>query len=662
MIVASLLLIAQAANAEAVPASPATEPPARAASAQAAFNAATQAYEAKKWSEAIRLFDALESRSTGKAPRAVIGAIRLRRGIALMRSGNTDRAEKDLRAALETIAPNDATLALERLDGQIELGNLILLRSDFEGARKIAKAVGESATTPRDRLSAAILGLRSTMFDAGDAAPAYAAEAERQLALLQETNKRSIADVDTLRARLLLNRGQPAAAYTLLKRALTRQGGLDTRINLSDVVTRSDLAIAALLNKDKESAREYLAYTGQGRTTDTPFGSAASMDPPVCGTAGIRPEDVAVVEFGIDREGTVEYAQTMYMSRPSPEAARAFAHALLDWRWQPEALAKIPVFYRALTRVELRCSNAVKRPLISAALSEALDVFMRSHRDVLAPYGQDSASLVALRAEVERRKSAPADEAVPALMVAVATHIGTSIEDRRAMYKDASRRLPAGAPARLRAAIVYDAAMLAGYGARRPSESQRSELRIALADPAFANDPVVAAIFRLTIAKAGYQEAAPADAMALVQAVVDEPRIDKDDPLRTAALLRLATLQAQARQVDAAAMTFAKTGLTASQCALLDTPPAVARSNVSNADFPMEAQRWGFEGWVRFEQDILADGKTAGTRAIVAFPPFVFREAAERMASQMRYEATFRPGAGVGCSANQNQIRFIIQK
>jgi outer membrane biosynthesis protein TonB len=93
---------------------------------------------------------------------------------------------------------------------------------------------------------------------------------------------------------------------------------------------------------------------------------------------------------------------------------------------------------------------------------------------------------------------------------------------------------------------------------------------------------------------------------------------------------------------------------------LLDTPPALAKSNVDSGDFPMEAQRWGFEGWVRLEHDILANGRTAETRAVVAYPPFVFRDAAVKVAAAMRFQPTFRPGSTKGCMANQSSLNFRI--
>lgn len=73
----------------------------------------------------------------------------------------------------------------------------------------------------------------------------------------------------------------------------------------------------------------------------------------------------------------------------------------------------------------------------------------------------------------------------------------------------------------------------------------------------------------------------------------------------------------------------------------------------------MEAQNMGFEGWVRTEFDIQADGRTAGQRAVISYPPFVFEDAATSIAKGMRYEATYRPSGGAACSGQQ--YKFVFQ-
>jgi hypothetical protein len=84
---------------------------------------------------------------------------------------------------------------------------------------------------------------------------------------------------------------------------------------------------------------------------------AVDMAPPPCGgEAGLQPNDTAVVEFSIARDGRDRGLAPIYASRNGPVAV-AFARAVAGWSWKPEDVAKIKPFFRAATRVQLRCST-----------------------------------------------------------------------------------------------------------------------------------------------------------------------------------------------------------------------------------------------------------------------------------------------------------------
>ena len=102
--------------------------------------------------------------------------------------------------------------------------------------------------------------------------------------------------------------------------------------------------------------------------------------------------------------------------------------------------------------------------------------------------------------------------------------------------------------------------------------------------------------------------------------------------------------------------------LTATQCSLLDAPPRRKALGVSDNDFPVEAMRWGFEGWVQLEFDLTADGKTTNVRPVVAYPPFVFEQAAKKATERSRYEQTFRPDGSLGCGGLDWRIRFAFPR
>jgi outer membrane biosynthesis protein TonB len=105
---------------------------------------------------------------------------------------------------------------------------------------------------------------------------------------------------------------------------------------------------------------------------------------------------------------------------------------------------------------------------------------------------------------------------------------------------------------------------------------------------------------------------------------------------------------------------FDRTGLTAEQCAAIGVQPAVQRMGAGANDFPMEAQRLGFEGWVRTAFDIAADGRTVAPRAVIAYPPFIFDEAANGIIRDARFSSTFRPEGALACSGQQQSVRFLL--
>lgn len=150
------------------------------------------------------------------------------------------------------------------------------------------------------------------------------------------------------------------------------------------------------------------------------------------------------------------------------------------------------------------------------------------------------------------------------------------------------------------------------------------------------------------------------DAEATLRRVADDSRLAEHHSLRQVALLRLANLTASDGKLDEAHAYFMKTGLSEEQCSLIGVNPAMRSSGASSSDFPMEALRYGFEGWVNLEFDINANGTTANARPVIAYPPFVFVDAASGMARDIRYQASYRPSDSLACSAYRETIRFQI--
>ena len=244
----------------------------------------------------------------------------------------------------------------------------------------------------------------------------------------------------------------------------------------------------------------------------------------------------------------------------------------------------------------------------------------------------------------------------------MATNVVTTDEERAIWLTDARDRASrAGAPLAAVTALELQLADAKGQTWLRSSaEEYRAALRAMLARPGVDADPIVSGTLRLSIAERKYKLPPPADAQELIKAVADDSRLPSHHQLRVGALVRLAALHAGAGNITAAADAYRKTGLEARQCALLDSPPAIVRHGANSLEYPMEALRMGFEGWVRTEFDIMADGKTAAQRAIVAYPPLVFRDAGVGIARSSQYAKTYRPDGSVGCSGATQTINFRI--
>ncbi len=631
-------------------------PTAKPLTAQQIFDSASDAASRGECESAVKQFEAIESRPAVVKSPNVRGSIAVRKGLCLLRLAREEEGMRALTAGLADLAPDVPELAQDRLNANFALGQLAILAFDYAKARSYFTTTLTMATSAEDQISAELWLARTAMFDGDSAAERHAAEALRLATATSGTTKLVLSDIHTVHARALLNRGLATEALAELRDALKAQGGLTTRVTRREVATRGDLALAALLARQFDSAREYLAWTGAGRT-DTAFSRARKMEPPPCGgPANLAPDDSAVIEFSVTDQGSVRNVQPIWASKPGP-AALEFARAVKNWAWSPADMVRFPAFFRLATRVEVRCTNGSQRPSISALVDAAAFAWVDAIPDPVAlpDAPLNAPALPLLRAAIAAETPKGDRPAIVPLLMAAA---GDRSADEAAVAGWLDRIVQIARKAAAPPAAIASFAMSAAEARARSASALRQGLRALLADPLLAADAETAATLRLLIAQPGFRSEAPSDAGALVDAVVADTRIADGSPLRVAALLRAADI-AQARgDRAAAAASFARTGLDATQCAIVAPVPAVQSYS---GDFPAEAQRWGFEGWVRFETDVTAEGRSANQRAIIAYPPFVFREAALDLARSMRFTKSYRPEGGTACSAFRDIIKFQIR-
>lgn len=637
----ALLAVGQGATEKVAAGAPAT--------LQQQFDAASDAAATLgKCGEAIAMFEAIERSGAAKRSALVAAAIDVRKGRCLVLTGREAEGEAAIHRGLPQLEARGAAFAVDARNAKITLGEAAYNRFDYDSAIRQYEAV-LAQSQGLQRLMPLMLLSRALMFDHDGRALRYAEEARTIVKTAPAASKRDIANVQTQYARVLLNEGRDGEAYAELRDSLAKQGGLDSRVNLDDIATRSDLAIAALRNKDVAAAQRYLVYTGAGRMKDAPFSKAVSMDPPACDpTIGLTADDVAIVEFILEEDGHVAGVMPIF-STGRRATALAFAQAVKDWSWRPDDAKAIPLIFRYGSRVELRCVRAPEAPSVMKPLIESADAWFAAQGLSEAAWA-DMSDARAL--PLQRAGSTDGGAAGLRATMALALNPIVDAKELEALRQQAMTRAAA-----LRAPVAMRVAMVVSDTQDWNANKYRAALRALLTEPDVAADPIASATLRLMIAAPRYKSRSPEDASALLDAVISAP-LAETHPLKVAALLQRANLLAAANDLAGARAAFARTGLTAEQCSLVGLSPAATRPGGSSSDYPMAAVRMGFEGWVRAEFDITADGRTATQRAVVAYPPFIFNDAAIGIVRGSRWTSSFRPEGALACAGQQRSVVF----
>jgi hypothetical protein len=649
------------ANAQTPPAGPAKP------GLQADFDAASDAASAGHCDEADPIFARLMVDPRVKPGSLPAAMVLVRRGVCRHFGADREQGDAWIRAGLPVVEAAGPSMAIDAYDGWNTLARDAQVNLDHDGAVfafNRALAVPGMAT----RIDA-LTGLADvTAFDGDGVALAAIDRALAALAQRKDTaadRHKQEAYVRAIRVRVMMNQGRYAEADKEAETAVNLAGGLTSHISTSDVELRSDAAEAALLSGHEDRARELLAYTGAGRIAESPFALATSMRLPDCyDSVGLRTSDSAVVEFAINSDGTVAGAQTMF-TRGNYATARIFAEAVRQWVWQPEKVAKLPLFYRALIRVELRCSRTGGGlPGVWSPFAKRIYAWVGS-TSWMAGGLSDAGRAAALRQRAVVVETGGDRTGAAVLLMAA---LNTDPIFRPTSLSDADKAIALLAdadPAHRASALAIRAKLLLQQENNQPSAAvqHRPAANTILFDA--ARDATVAsdALAQDTLLMAGLARHRPgaftASDMTMLNQVANDTRLGEGSPLRQIALLRLASRAAQDHHLDDAQALFTRTGLDAEQCSLIGDIPR-RRTTESDSDFPTDALRMGFEGWVKEEYDISADGHTTEPRAVIAYPPFVFINGATKMVRNFRYDPSFRPLGKLACSAKDETITFAI--
>ena len=599
---------------------------------------------------ALAAWDALEKRVVAKPRSRAI--VQVRKSATLLALDRRDEAVAAARAGLAGLPANDPTLRRDRFNAYLNLAGVAHVGIDYASAADAYRRAEEQAEAPAEKLGA-LRGLTQTATFTDPAAAAAAAARADAVIAAASVDESLLADFASSRAILAMNTGDLPRATSEAMAAVKLLGGLTSATDTRDVAARSNAAIALLLSKRPDEARRYMAMTGAGRLTTGNFDPGAAMMPPDCGgEANLKPADMAVVQFSVGDDGSVTFASPIYAAGGGA-VALAFARAVAQWSWSIEQVKAMPAFLRSGARVELRCNMAFSRPSVNDGLMADLTAWSAARGAPIADAPDNPA--LALPGQRAALAAAKPDAALPALVALIRSPV-VPREEKVAFARQALVLAQAGrAPATGQLALDLEARTNASADMWQPEMFRRTVSPLLTQAP-YLDDPQSRAALRLLMADAGRNRDARVAPVLLTQ-VIDDAALPANDPLKVGALIRLASIAQQRGDEAAAKAAFARSGLAANQCALIDNPPKIAKIG---GTFPREAMSWGFEGWTRTQYDIEADGRVVNTRAIVSYPPFIFTRAGMETLATARFAKSYRPDGGLACGASTQSVRFMM--
>lgn len=538
-------------------AAPGQTPPAP-RTVQQDFDAAAALDETGTPAARLAAWEGLERRvASNRRSRALM---QVRKSAALLALDRKDDAVAAARSGLAGLPATDASLREDRLIALMALGQVAEAAVDYPSAADAYAQAEAIAQTPIEKLMTLNALIGTQTFTDPDRAAAAVARADAVLAQTK-TDPKVQATFRRLNAERLMNRGDFAGARGEAKAAVRLLGGLTGRTDLDDVAARSDFAVAAMLGGDPDAAREYMAMTGAGRLPKTNFDPAVSMRVPDCGgEAGLKPQDMAVVEFSVGDGGQVVSARPIYAAGGGA-VAQEFARAALDWSWTPEQVKQLPPFFRYRTRVEMRCSAAFKRPSVDDYLGAKLAGWLADH-DVAVTESRPGADVLALPAARAALAALEAKHGPNALaLVPVLRRIaGNSVTPREEAHAANTRALVIAQAGGMTGAPLL--AIELGEWSTRGADGRRDDEWAATAQGAlagrYARDVEARTAIRMVLADAA--KGKPARAIPYLQAVGADRDIAQGSALRAAALVQLASLEQAQGDVVAAKAAFAKSG------------------------------------------------------------------------------------------------------
>jgi hypothetical protein len=619
---------------------------------QQQLEAAAAAIAARDWADALSRFDAVEAQAQDAPP--LLARTRIRKAEVLLRLERHHEAYRALRAGLASIADEPA-FAEDRTLGQLMLAEHYERELLYGDALRLFMAAEAGAHNEALKLRALRGVVQTAMFHDGPLALAAADRAVRLAERAQGGGDRTQAAFQGLRARVLLNLGRVTEARAALERVNAALGGFNRRVDVDSITTRGDIAMAALKAGDQNAARAALAYTGAGRVAAADAFVPQNMLLPPCGEwTGLDPEDRIVLQVAIGADGQPGLVTPVHASRQGLPVLAAAGFVRL-WRWSPERLAGIGEIFRLFARIEVRCSRQEDEVPLARMMAELQDWLRERGTPIVQ--GQISVEqLESMRRQVaalaSQRGPDSSELTSPLISIALA-ELTPLAESREAFARAAGIARANGAPPSALAFLEAVLPILRHREAKLADPEARIDISGFAGNRALAADAHGATAARMFLLWMRAEPLGSDEMRAAVTAVSEESRLPIDDPWRRMARRWLAQEQlASGREIAREQVQAAWGPVPPCRYSLA---PRMIPSNASEGSFPNEALRWGFEGWVMLEYDVVPAGTRTSVRAVASYPPFVFVEAAQRTGARIRHVQS-----ADGCFGQRQRIVFRL--
>ncbi len=627
----------------------------QAKTAQQIFDDGSTALADRRFDDALKSFEELEKKSI--KDKNVQSSILIRKGEALAQLGRNLEAQKNFITALDQIDQTLPNYAADILIANKFLASMAYNRYDYAAAGDYYLRAAEFADGPAAKLNIMAGAIAVLMFVDTNKALEIAMQTNETAQSDKSIDKDIRAQSAMLLGRAHLNMQQFAEARTQFGKAVSMLGGLTQSVYINDIQARSDHATASALLDDPDTMRRYLSYTGAGRFEGSAFLKASDVSLPACDPAkDIFPDDVVIVEFGISSNGTVTYSRPIYSNKPQ-KIAVLFAQAVKNWSWMADDVANIEPFYRALTRLELRCTQETPpQPTPHSFLSENIVVWLG--KENIEPQNGMSDAAFALKLTEQLASFGNNKPYAKQPKKAVSTWLALSKNAAFTYDKQAEFLNLAIDRANAISAPVEVLALLQLQKPFDDRDASLEHLKRMIAQPEFHENAIIRAILNLTINDYEKRGKNSEYVIGLLQEVIDDPELQGKHPLKIGAQIRLASLYQQLGAEDSARTAFQATGLSAGQCAAVDARPKLLSSGYLSSLYPSNMLHMGITGFTKAEYDITADGTVVNERIVMAYPPFGFTKASEKIIAKGSYEKSYRPDGGLGCSTATNFIQF----